>query len=277
LGIVEILDYSKPTILQKGPVVIPEISIQLYSVREQLEADYEGTIRALATIGFGNVEPAGYPGSSPEEAAKLFSELGIKAPSCHGSLPIGDDKNRVIEEALMMGHEYVMTGCPPKFREHYESVDAVKAMIDLYCEAAENVASHGVSIGYHNHDWDLALVEGKRGYEYFLEKTPDTVLWEADLYWVARAGLDPVAFVKEIGARGKCLHFKDGIVDGDGDATFLPAGAGQVDLGSASKAAEHVEYAIVELDSYEGDMMAAVEESYLYLTANGIAVGRGCQ
>ena len=258
--------------------MIPEISIQLYSVREQLEADYEGTIRAIAKIGFGNVEPAGYPGSSPAEAAKLFAELGLKAPSCHGSLPIGDDKNRVIEEALMMGHKYVITGCPPKFREHYESADALKAMIDLYCEAAENVAPHGLSIGYHNHDWDLALVEGMRGYHYFLDKTPETVLWEADLFWIARAGLDPVAFVKEIGARGRCLHFKDGRVKDEGsEYPFLAAGAGEVDLVAASQVAEHAEYAIVELDSYEGDMMEAVEESYLYLTANGIALGRGCQ
>jgi sugar phosphate isomerase/epimerase len=268
----------------------PEISVQLYSVREQAAADYEGTIRAIAEMGFTNVEPAGFPGTTPREAAKVFADLGLKAPSCHGALPVGDDKNRVIEEALLLGHKYVITGCPPNFKENYASADTIKAMVDLYCEAAENAASHGLQVGYHNHDWDLVEVDGKPGYRYFLEGTPETVLWEADLFWVARAGLDPAAFVKEIGPRGKCLHFKDGIVTAEGEFTeaetedgkimvsdstpFLPAGAGQVELVAASNAAEHVEYAVVELDSYAGDMMKAVQESYTYLTTNGIAQGR---
>jgi sugar phosphate isomerase/epimerase len=124
----------------------------------------------------------------------------------------------------------------------------------------------------------------------FLENTPESVLWEADIFWVARAGLDPSAFVQEIGPRGKFLHFKDGVVGGgeafremeteDGkimvsDASpFLPAGRGQVDLLAASKAAVHADYIVVELDSYVGDMMEAVAESYRYLTGNGIATGR---
>jgi len=70
----------------------PEITIQLYSVREQAKADYEGTIRAIAAMGYENVEPAGFPGSSVAEAAKLFGELGLKAPSCHSALPLGEKK-----------------------------------------------------------------------------------------------------------------------------------------------------------------------------------------
>ena len=223
------------------------------------------------------------------EAAKLFKELGIKAPSCHGGLPVGDDKNKVIDEALTLGHKYVITGCPPKFRENYESADKLRAMVDLYCEAADVAAGHGLQVGYHNHDWDLVDVGGTPGYRFFLENTPESVVWEADLFWVARAGLDPVKFVKEIGVRGKLLHFKDGIVTAAGEFTeaetedgkimvsssnpFLPAGAGQVDLLGAAKVCEHTEYVAVELDSYEGDMMQAVQESYNWLTANGIARG----
>ncbi len=269
---------------------MPELSVQLYSVRELAKQNYEAMIRAIADIGFSCVEPAGYPGSTPEAASKLFKELGLRAPSCHGGLPVGEDKNRIIEEALMMGHEAIITGCPPNFREDYTSLDRVRALAELYAEAAENAAPHGIQVGYHNHDWDLAEVEGRRGYQVFLENTPESVLWEADIFWVARAGLDPSAFVQEIGPRGKFLHFKDGVVGGgeafremeteDGkimvsDASpFLPAGRGQVDLLAASKAAVHADYIVVELDSYVGDMMEAVAESYRYLTGNGIATGR---
>lgn len=270
--------------------MIPQITVQLYSVREQAAADYEGTIRAIAAMGFGNVEPAGFPGSSVEKAAKLFKELGLKAPSCHGALPIGEDKNLIIDNALTLGHKYIITGCPPKFKENFANADAIKATAALYCEAAEFAAKHGIQVGYHNHDWDLINVDGKPGYQIFLENTPKTVLWEADIFWVAKAGIDPVDFIKEIGPRGKLLHFKDGIISDkdtfteaeteDGkimvsNATpFLPAGTGQINLIEASKVATFAEYIAVELDSYAGDMMKAVQQSYTYLTTNGIAKGK---
>jgi sugar phosphate isomerase/epimerase len=268
----------------------PQITVQLYSVRDLAKQDYAGTIRAIAETGFGNVEPAGYPGYSAKEAAKLFAELGLKAPTAHIGLPVGDNKNAIIEEALMMGHKYLITGCPPKFQEHYTSLDKVKALGELYGEAAANLAPHGLQVGYHNHDWDLAVVDGRRSYQVFLENTPDTVLYEADVFWVARAGLDPAAFIREIGARGKVLHFKDGIVANQAtfkEATtdsgkimvsdsipFRAAGTGQVDLVAASKAVRHAEYLAVELDSFEGDMMQAIKDSYAYLTSRQIAQGK---
>jgi len=270
--------------------MLPQISVQLYSVREEAGKDYEGTIRAIADMGFGNVEPAGFPGSSVKEAAKLFKDLGIKAPSCHGALPVGENRNAIIDDALTLGHECIITGCPPDFKENFASVDAIKATAELYCEAADFAAGHGIQIGYHNHDWDLVEVDGKPGYRYFLENTPKTVLWEADIFWVARAGINPVDFIKEIGVRGKLLHFKDGIVNTNDEFTeaetadgkimvstgspFLPAGAGEVDLIAASKVADNTEYIVVELDSFSGDMMKAIQESYTYLTTNGIAQGK---
>ncbi|HSI10136.1 MAG: sugar phosphate isomerase/epimerase family protein [Rariglobus sp.] len=270
--------------------MIPQITVQLYSVRDLAKQDYAGTIRAIAETGFGCVEPAGYPGYSAKEASKLFQELGLKAPTAHIGLPIGDNKNAIIEEALLMGHKYLITGCPPKFREHYTSLDGVKAMAELYCEAAANLAPHGIQVGYHNHDWDLIEVDGRRAHQIFLENTPDTVVYEADIFWVSRAGLDPAAFIQEIGARGKVLHFKDGIVSNQAtfkEATtesgkimvsdsipFRAAGTGQVDLIAASKAVRHADYIAVELDSFEGDMMQAIKNSYAYLTSNKIAQGK---
>ena len=267
----------------------PQISVQLYSVREQAKADYEGTIRAIADMGFRYVEPAGYPGSSAAEAAKLFKELGLQAPSCHGPLPIGDAAQEIIETAQLMGHKYIITGCPANFAEDFVSRDSILETAERYCQAAEYAAQFGIQVGYHNHDWDLKDVDGQPGYKIFLDNTPETVLWEADLFWVCRAGRDPMEFIKEIGPRGKCLHFKDGLTDtndtfrevetedgkimvGDG-APFLPAGCGQVPLKAAAAVAEHTDIVVVELDRYEGDMMQAVAESYRYLTSNGIAQG----
>ncbi len=269
--------------------MIPQITVQLYSVRDLASQNYEATIREIADIGFGCVEPAGYPGYTAEKAVKLFQELGLKAPTAHIGLPVGENKNAIIEQALLMGHKYLITGCPPDFTKNYASMDSVKAMTELYCEAAANLAPYGLQVGYHNHDWDLVKVDGEVAYKYFLSHTPESVVYEADIFWVAKAGLDPAAFIREIGVRGKALHFKDGVISAQDTFTeaktesgnvmisnsvpFRPAGKGQVDMIGASKAIQHTDYIAVELDSYDGDMMQAVRESYQYLTRNKIASG----
>lgn len=267
----------------------PQISVQLFSLREQLKEDYEGTIRRVHDMGFRCVEPAGFPGSSPEQAAKLFVELGLSAPSCHGALPLGDDAQQIIETAQALGHRYLITGCPVGFKENYTNRDALLAMAETYCQAAEYAARYGLQVGYHNHDWDLIEIDGIPAHRIFLANTPDTVLYEADLFWVSRAGLDVSEFIKEIGPRATCLHFKDGLVSQEAEFTeaetedgkimvsesapFMPAGRGQVALQEASKVARYTEYAVVELDRYVGDMVQAVAESYTYLTSTGIARG----
>jgi len=119
------------------------------------------------------------------------------------------------------------------------------------------------------------VVDGRRAYQVFLENTPETVLYEADVFWVSRAGLDPAAFIREIGPRGKVLHFKDGIVASQAafktaetesgkimvsdSIPFRAAGTGQVDLINASKAVRHAEFIAVELDSFDGNMLQAIK------------------
>ena len=202
---------------------LPQISVQLYSLRDALEADFEGTIRKLAAIGYPCVEPAGFHGRKPAEVAKLFADLNLTAPSAHCGLPLGDAKNEIIETALELGHRYLITGVPPGGQDGYTSTDQVKAISEKYCIAADNVASHGLQIGYHNHDWDLAEFEAQPAYHTFLAHTPENVLFEADLFWIARARIDPVGFLHEIGPRGKVLHFKDGhITDRSIEPPFLP-------------------------------------------------------
>ena len=204
---------------------LPQISVQLYSLRDALEADFEGTIRKLAAIGFPCVEPAGFHGCKPSEVAKLLADLNLTAPTAHCGLPIGEAKNEVIETALELGHRYLITGGPPGWQDDYTTTDQVKAIAEQYCIAADNVAAHGLQVGYHNHDWDLAEFEAQPAYHTFLAYTPESVLWEADLFWIARAGIDPAEFLQEIGSRGKVLHFKDGhITDQSIEIPFLPAG-----------------------------------------------------
>ena len=111
---------------------LPQISVQLYSLRDALEADFEGTIRKLAAIGFPCVEPAGFHGRKPAEVAKLLADLNLTAPSAHCGLPLGDAKNEIIETALELGHRYLITGVPPGGQDGYTSTDQVKAIAEQY-------------------------------------------------------------------------------------------------------------------------------------------------
>lgn len=266
----------------------PELSVQLYSVREDAKKDYEGTIRRIADMGFKNVEPAGFPGSTPEAAATLFKELGIAAPSCHGGLPIGDDKHKIIEEAQMLGVRNIYTGCPPNYPDSFKSVDAIKEVAATFNEASEFAAEYGIKVGIHNHTFEMLDIDGKPAYEYFLEATNENVMWEADIYWVMAGGRSITDFIKRIGTRGEFLHFKDGSFDGSDSVLelkegahglvadireFLPAGEGAVDLIGSAAVAEHAKYLTVELDSYNGNMMEAIQKSYTYFTSNNLATG----
>lgn len=252
--------------------MIPEITVQLYSLREQFAENFEKTLDAVRSIGFENVEPAGYHGLTPKEFRAQLDQRGLKAPSAHCGLPVGEDANEIIDAALEIGIRYLISGVPPGGQENYQSLDRVHKMADLYAEAADKAEKHGLLVGYHNHDWDLCEIDGQRAYQIFLEKTPDSVFWEADVFWVARAGIDPAEFVRELGQRARLLHLKDGAVkDLSLNPPFLPCGEGDVDLKAAASAGKYTEFAAVELDAYNGDMLEAIEKSYQYLTQNGLA------
>jgi sugar phosphate isomerase/epimerase len=250
----------------------PRITLQLYTLRTQLEADLENTLDEITRIGFMCVEPAGFHGQTVSKFSRLLKERALSAPTGHCELPVGDAKNQVIENALELGHRYLITGGPPGWQDSYGTADQIKAAAEQYCIAANNAAEHGLQVGYHNHDWDLAEIGGTPAYHIFLAHTPENVLWQADVFWIARAKIDPVGFLEEIGPRGKTLHFKDGHVhDLRIEPPYLPAGKGDLDLAACASAARYAEYIAVELDTYEGDTLEAVATSYRYLTSQGIA------
>ena len=239
-----------------------EVSVQLYSVRAELEKDYEGVMRKIAGFGYKFVEPAGFPGTTLEKAAKLYDELGIRALSMHGQLPVGDDVNQAIETAKALGAEYIVSGKGP---DDFKTVDDIKKVAELFSEASANAAKHGIRIGYHNHYWEMDIVDGAPGYRIFMENTPDDVKMEIDTYWVKVGGLDPVEVIKEAGERAPLIHMKDG--DIEPRAPMKAVGSGAMDFPPIVEAAEFAELLVVELDACATDMLEAVKKSYDYITS----------
>jgi sugar phosphate isomerase/epimerase len=241
----------------------PLISVQLYSVREQLSEDYEGTIRKIAAMGYENVEPAGFPGTTPEAAVKLFKELGLKSLSFHGGLPLAEKKNEMLELAELLGAKYLFTGFGPP---EWDTVDKIKAVADKFNEAAENAAAHGLKVGNHNHGWEMNIVDGRPAYEYFIEFASPEVLCQIDTYWVKVGGQDPVEVLNKVTGRAPVLHIKDG--PGVATEAMLPVGDGIMDFPAiiATETAKKAEALVVEIDRCDTDMMDAVEKSCKYLS-----------
>ncbi len=248
------------------------ISLQLYSLREQAAKDYAGTVRQVADMGYIGVEPAGYPGTTVEAAARLFQDLGLKAGSAHLGLPVGADKQSSIDQAGVLGAQYIVSGKGPK---DFETLDLVKATCEQFNEAAANAKAAGFRFGIHNHWWEFSPLAqtGQPVYKHMLEYLTPEVYFQVDTYWVQTGGCDPAAVVAELGSRCPLLHIKDGPCNRE--QAMQAVGQGKVDFPAIVAAAgTTTEWMIVELDRCDTDMVEAVAESYRYLVGKGLAQGR---
>ena len=246
------------------------VALQLYTLREIAQHDFEGVVRKVAEIGYAGVEPAGFPGSSAEAAGKLFKELGLQVPSIHSKFPVGDDTNSVIETAQAVDTRRVIAGIGRG--DKWDTLDKIKANCDLINEAAANAAKHNIAVGYHNHWWEFdTVVEGRAVYEHMIDLLDPGVFFQIDTYWVQVGGKNVVEILQLLNNRTPVIHVKDGPADSP-EADMVAVGSGVMDwqaiLGSTS-----AEWYIVELDRCATDMLTAVTESYNYLVREGYARG----
>jgi len=246
------------------------IALQLYTLRDAAEAEgFDFVARKVAEIGYIGVETAGFPGTTPEAAAKLFTDLGLEICSAHLPLPVGDSRQESLDTAATLGIDRVVSGCGP---DDFSSRDKIKATADRFNEATDVCRQAGLSFGIHNHWWEFQEVEGALAYECLLEDLDDDAFFQLDAYWVQTAGPDPVAILRELGSRAPLVHVKDGPCDQEKD--MVAVGEGVADVGGLIAAgSDHVDWWIVELDRCATDMMEAVSKSYEFLVRGGHARG----
>ncbi|WP_432563317.1 sugar phosphate isomerase/epimerase family protein [Kineococcus sp. SYSU DK003] len=238
-----------------------KISVQLYTVREALAADLGGTLARLASIGFRQVEPFGLQDSAAS-LAPLLAEHGLSAPSAHAKV-VGGDVDAVLAAAAQTGTTLVVE--PHVDPQRWTTAEDVAAIAAELNAAAERAADAGVTIGYHNHEFELATkIDGRPALEVFADHLADGVALEVDTYWAVVGGVDVPELLGRLGSRVKAVHLKDG--DGSRDNTKQVAfGSGQVDVDSILAAVGGVDLGVIELDDTTGDMFTAVENSYSYL------------
>ena len=246
------------------------IALQLYTVRDLLAQDFEGTIRRVADMGYLGLETANMFGGSPASAAKLFGELGLTVSGAHSTLPLGDQKQEVIDTMGALRCERLIVAWQPP--EKYKSLDGIKSICESLNEGAAVAKANGLQLGYHNHWFEYQPVENRIPADVMLEHLDPDIFLEVDVYWVQTAGQIPVEVVRRLGARAPFLHIKDGPCQIEAPQTAL--GEGVVDIpGVVAAGAGSTEWLVVELDRCATDMLEAVHKSYQYLIGKGL--GRG--
>ena len=199
------------------------IGLQLYSVRENLKADFEGTMKKIAGMGYTGVETYNFHADvSAVDAKKLFDDLGLAVIGAHSDLPLGKDKQRVLE--TMVGLDCPHLVSPSVGRGQYTSEDEMIGLAETFNQAASVAAEHGLKFSIHNHEFEYALVDGLPAI-YTLQKYLDPgICFELDTYWIQVAGQDPIEVTARFGERSPLLHIKDGPAIKEADMTAVGNG-----------------------------------------------------
>jgi sugar phosphate isomerase/epimerase len=246
------------------------IGLQLYTVRDLLEKDFDGTLERVAQIGYKNMEFAGYYNHTPEQVRATLDRLGMISKSAHiGAQLMRQDAAAQIRSAKVIGQEYITIPSYPFPKDG--GVDTWKRGAAEFNTWGALCRDAGIRLAYHNHNAEFAKVDGaSTGYDILMrECDPALVDFEMDLYWTVFADQDPLALFARYPGRLAMWHVKDLLVT-NGTKGMAPVGRGTLDFKTYFAHAREagMKYFFVEHDSaasYPGGSLASVQASYTYL------------
>ncbi len=251
--------------LAAGKRRLSRVGAQLYTVRRELEKDFEGTLRKVAALGYREVEFAGYFGHKPDEVRSILKRFNLDAPAAH--MPLSElrgDLNAMAEAAHTIGHKYLLVAWLPP--EERGTLDNYRRLADLFNDAGARMRREGIQFAYHNHDFEFAPLENGLPYNLLLERTdPSLVKFEMDLYWAVKGGADPVEYFRHYRGRFHLLHVKD--MDATPRRFFADVGKGVIDFKSifARAGTAGVRHYFVENDEPAGSPFDSLRASIKYL------------
>ncbi len=264
------------------------ISVQLYTLREAASTDFPDVLRRVAVMGYKGVEPAGFFNFQPVEFRKYVDDLGLVVSSTHSPWARPDTLNQVIEISGILGTEFVTAGFGAA---DFKDLDSIKRTAEITAAMNSTLARAGRTLVVHNHAWEFEFLDGRLKYEIFGELCPE-VKFELDTYWASNFGAnDSAGMMRRFASRAPLLHIKDGplaapqsrynsetdtleVVPGT-DTANVAVGSGKINVREILAAMDPAvtRWLVVELDTCKTDMFEAVEQSYRFLTENGLATG----
>lgn len=243
------------------------LGLQLYTVRDTMSADPKGTLKKISDLGYKNIELAGYAdgkfyGFTPAEFKKIVDDVGLNVISSHTL--IGDsgtstaDAQKMADEHALLDVKYCIH---PWVLEENRSIEKYREMVDDLNKFGEITKKVGIQFGYHNHNFEFAPIDGIIPYYDLLlkELDPQLVTMEIDLFWVTKAGQDPVEMFEKYPGRFQIFHMKDMQTHEPpfyeiNQADICSVGDGVIDFKRILKASElaGMKYMFVEDDSQGG-------------------------
>ncbi len=257
--------------------------LALYTVRDAMGVDAKATLKAVAEAGYQYIEASAYAdgkfyGMTPSEFKTLLQELNLRPVSTHHSSVTLENADQQMADAKAAGFEYFVVPIPPMGLFKYDMKTLTMSMTGgaanlthIVSILGEKASKAGLKLLYHNHDFEyMADQDGIVPIDYLLENTdPKYVNFQMDLYWVTRAGADPVAYFEKYPGRFKIWHVKDM----DGQRRFAPVGTGTIDFNRIleQKEASGMRYYMVEQDmTFDGlNPLEAIKISHAGLAEIG--------
>jgi len=250
------------------------VGIQLYSVRDDMTKDPQGTLKQISGMGYKYVEHANYInrkfyGYSPTDFKKLLGDLGLQMKSGHtvmGKDAWDENKNDftdkwkyTVEDAATVGQEFVIS---PWLDESYrKDIDGLKRFLGVFNKSGELCKQHGMKFGYHNHDFEFnTQVGGMRLYDIILKETdPNLVIQQMDMGNMYGAGGRALELLKQYPGRFQSMHVKDEIKSDDPhsmegyESTVLGKGVLPVkEVLDTARKTGGTKHFIIEQESYQG-------------------------
>lgn len=192
------------------------VALQLYTVRDDMAADFLGTLTKVKEMGYDGVEFAGLYGQDPVQIKKWCESLGLVPVSAHVPLAeMLDDIDKVIADYKAIGCEYIVV--PYVTEERQPGGELFLQMVEEIRTIGQKAKNAGLTLLYHNHDFEFKKLDnGQTGLDYLYENVPaDLLQTELDQCWVKYAGYDPVAYLQKYSGRSPVVHLKDFYKEGE--------------------------------------------------------------
>jgi len=243
----------------------PKIGLQFYTLREQAQKDFVGTLRAVAQTGYPAVQLAGYGGMGAAALKKVLDDLGLAAAGSHvGFDALDQETDREITYCLDLGtRDVVIPAMPQALRG---SEDGYRRLADAMNRIGARCRELGARLSYHNHAFEFEQFSGRYALNLLLGwSDPALVAFEPDVYWIKVGGEDPAAYIRTYAGRTPLVHIKD--MTAGATPTYAEVGEGILDWPAifAASEASGAEWYIVEQDTCARPPLEAVALSLKHL------------
>lgn len=264
--------------ISKSSSMKTKLAIQLYTVRDSINQNLEKTLEQLAILGFKDLEIYGYNGTffgkTPKEFKTILDNNGQKIISSHHVTGITDhgngtllkNWNETLDDLNFVDAQYAVCAYLP---EAERTLENYKKLPEILEKAGETAHQKGIQLAYHNHDFEFEKMDAENTfYDFILKSTSENLVkMELDLYWISKAGLDPLDYFEKYPKRFPLWHVKDMQAQSQ---NFAEVGSGTIDFKRifAMREKAGLKHWFVEQDSSDKDIFESIKQSKKYILEN---------